>query len=202
MSSSSTEPLKMQGWVERICAGDDSAWTAFLVQFRERMERLTHSMLRRFPAVHGHAEADDILQNALIRLLRTVRELQPSSIEALFGLLAEQLRRELLDLARRFHRDRHNIVLGTSVPREDDVMPSSNLLACIDESDDIEQWFWFHEEVGRLPAIEREVVALTFYHGWTQAEVAELFHISERTVRRRWETALIKLGRALRERSL
>ena len=28
---------------------------------------------------------------------------------------------------------------------------------------------------------------LTFYHGWTQAEIAELFQVDERTIRRRWQ---------------
>ena len=56
----------------------------------------------------------------------------------------------------------------------------------------------FHEGVACLPAEEREVVSLIFYHGWTQVEVADLFQINERTVRRPWESALVKL-RGLRE---
>jgi RNA polymerase sigma factor (sigma-70 family) len=43
--------------------------------------------------------------------------------------------------------------------------------------------------VDRLPAEEREVVGLVFYHGWTQAQIAELFAVDERTVRRRWRRA-------------
>ena len=38
-----------------------------------------------------------------------------------------------------------------------------------------------------LPVREREVVGLVFYHGWTQAQVAELFGVDVRTVRRWWE---------------
>ena len=53
-------------------------------------------------------------------------------------------------------------------------------------------------EVEKLPAEEREVVGLIFYHGWKQAEVADLFGISERTVRRRWESAKEKLGHVLK----
>jgi RNA polymerase sigma factor (sigma-70 family) len=47
--------------------------------------------------------------------------------------------------------------------------------------------------VAKLPAQEREVVGLAFYHGWSQAEVAELFGVSERTVQRWWQSALLKL---------
>jgi RNA polymerase sigma factor (sigma-70 family) len=51
--------------------------------------------------------------------------------------------------------------------------------------------------VARLPAEEREVVGLTFYHGWTQAQIAELFSVDERTIRRRWRSACQRLGKAL-----
>jgi RNA polymerase sigma factor (sigma-70 family) len=44
----------------------------------------------------------------------------------------------------------------------------------------------FHAAVEQLPDAEREVVELTFYHGLTQPEIAELLGVDERTVRRRW----------------
>ena len=49
----------------------------------------------------------------------------------------------------------------------------------------------------RLPAQEREIVGLIYYHGWSQAQVAELFQVNVRTVRRWWESALVKLHREL-----
>jgi DNA-directed RNA polymerase specialized sigma24 family protein len=39
--------------------------------------------------------------------------------------------------------------------------------------------------VERLLVEEREVVGLRFYHGWSEADIAALFSITERTVRRR-----------------
>jgi DNA-directed RNA polymerase specialized sigma24 family protein len=41
------------------------------------------------------------------------------------------------------------------------------------------------------------VVSLVFYHGWTQAEIAELLRVTERTVRRYWQAACLKLSQAL-----
>src|SRR5262249_4460895 len=61
----------------------------------------------------------------------------------------------------------------------------------------LERWAAFHEAVETLPAEQREVVGLTFYHGWTQAEIAALFAVDERTVRRRWQAACVKLNEAL-----
>jgi RNA polymerase sigma-70 factor (ECF subfamily) len=117
-------------------------------------------------------------------------QVEPASVRDFFALVAEQLRRELLDLARRHagaHRQAASLVTrGVAEP--------------IDRSDDpseMERWTAFHEGVANLPAEEREVFGLIFYHCWTQAEVAQLFQISERTVRRRLDSALVKL-RALR----
>jgi DNA-directed RNA polymerase specialized sigma24 family protein len=62
---------------------------------------------------------------------------------------------------------------------------------------DLDLWSAFHEQVEWLPAEEREVVGLTFYHGWTQAQIAELFGVDERTVRRRWRRACRQLTQAL-----
>ncbi len=45
----------------------------------------------------------------------------------------------------------------------------------------------------QLPVEEREVVGLVFYHGWTQAKIAELFDVDERTIRRRWSSACERL---------
>jgi RNA polymerase sigma factor (sigma-70 family) len=51
--------------------------------------------------------------------------------------------------------------------------------------------------VEHLPEDEREVVGLIFYHGWTQAEAAELLGVDARTVRRRWRSACLRLSEEL-----
>jgi RNA polymerase sigma factor (sigma-70 family) len=56
--------------------------------------------------------------------------------------------------------------------------------------------------VEKLAVQEREVVGLIYYHGWTQAQVAELFQVNVRTVRRWWESALVKLHRELNDEEL
>jgi DNA-directed RNA polymerase specialized sigma24 family protein len=51
----------------------------------------------------------------------------------------------------------------------------------------------FGEELEHLPVRKREVMGLILYHGWTQAQVADLFQVDVRTIRRRWESALVPL---------
>jgi RNA polymerase sigma factor (sigma-70 family) len=61
----------------------------------------------------------------------------------------------------------------------------------------MERWTAFHEAVERLDATHREVVGLVFYHGWKQAEVADLLHVSVRTVSKYWADACDRLREIL-----
>jgi RNA polymerase sigma-70 factor (ECF subfamily) len=175
-------------------AGDPAAADHLLRGVAARLQIMARQMLRRFPNVHRWADTDDVLQNALVRLLHTLEQLRPSSAREFYNLAAIHIRRELLDLAR-FHgrRERAGILPpGDPLPDQPDPEDSIDLVEALT---DIEKWSLFHQEVENLPEEEREVVALTFYHGWQRAQVAEFLQISERTVIRRWKSALWKIGR-------
>jgi RNA polymerase sigma-70 factor (ECF subfamily) len=197
MAGTSVHTAQLMQWLDRMHAGDGAAREELLRALRPRMERLAQQMLRRFPGVARWEQCDDVLNNALIRLLRALEEVQPPTMRAFFGLAATQIRRELLDLARRYQRPHglganhvsHREVLSGDESGADLVDPVDHP----DESDDLERWVAFHEAVEMLPAEEREVIGLVFYHGWTQAKIAELFHVNERTIRRRWRSACLRL---------
>jgi RNA polymerase sigma-70 factor (ECF subfamily) len=187
VDSPSLHSAQLQAWIKRIREGDRTAPDELLRAAGSRLESLARKMLARFPAVRSQEQTGDVLQSALIRLLRALREVEVTSVRDFFGLAAEQLRRELLDLARRYTpASRRGGRLAPRLTEEE--MPLN-----LDDEGDLERWAAFHERVAALPAEEREVIGLVFYHGWTQAEVAELFQVNERTVRRRWHSALEKL---------
>ncbi len=179
------DSINLNGWVARWRGGDTSGADELLRAVYPRLEALARKMLRGFPRVRGMDDTLDVLQNSVVRLMRALRELDPppATTREFFGLAAMQIRRELLDLARAAaaEKRRGGVALGAGDP------------AGFDEADaraDLESWAAFHGAVERLPAEEREVVGLIFYHGWTRARVAELFGVDERTVRRRWQAAL------------
>jgi RNA polymerase sigma-70 factor (ECF subfamily) len=200
MSDSSLHTTQLRRWVEHLRAGDLSAREEMLRAVHTRLERLARKMLRRFPDVGRWEETGDLLQNAILRLLRALEEVAPTSVRDFFGLAAEQMRRELLDLARRYQTRR---AAGPShaarAEGSDSGMPGPDPPTPVDDPDELEKWCAFHEAVGRLPAEQREVVGLTYYHGWTQAEVAEQLGISKRTVQRHWSAALLTLHELLKE---
>jgi RNA polymerase sigma-70 factor (ECF subfamily) len=199
MSDPPVNTVQLHNWLDRMRAGDGAAREDLLRHVCGRLERLARKMLRRFPRVHLWVQTDDVLQNALMRLLRALEKVRPDSTREFFGLAATQMRRELLDLARHFFGP-HGPGTHEAGQRPDSTV--SGLGEPPDRSEDLEdleRWCLFHQQVEQLPAEEREVVGLIFYHGWTQAQVAELFQINVRTVRRRWESALQKLYKTFRE---
>jgi RNA polymerase sigma factor (sigma-70 family) len=190
----SFDTVQLHSFLDHFRAGNSEATDAFLRRLCGRLERLARGMLNTFPNVRRWADTDDVLQGALMRLLHTLGAIQPESTRHFANLAALHIRRELLDLARHF-RNRLDQPQGAAQTRgKGAALPPDPEGG---PADDLDLWSAFHEQVDRLPVEEREVVGLTFYHGWTQAQIAELFGVDERTVRRRWRAAAVKLTEAL-----
>src|SRR5436309_5851669 len=88
--------------VDRMREGDPTSRDELLRRAWRRLDRLARKMFRRFPSVQRWVDVDDVLQNAALRLLRALEQERPTSTRGFFGLAAEQMRRELVDLARHF----------------------------------------------------------------------------------------------------
>jgi RNA polymerase sigma-70 factor (ECF subfamily) len=196
MTDPSLDTLQLHDRVERWKAGDASAADDLLRAIARRTEAVARKMLRGFPNVRGWADTADVLQGSLLRLLNTLRRLQPASTRHFFNLAAEHVRRELLDLARHYQREwaaRRPAGQRASDGHDDGLAQVADPAA----QEDLETWCSFHEAVEQLPPEEREVVGLTFYHDWKRSQIAELFGVDERTVRRRWQAACLTLSRRL-----
>lgn len=178
-----------------VRAGDPAARDALIRACHDRLERLARRMLRGFPNVRRWADTGDVFQNAAMRLLRALEQMDVSDTRALFNLAATMIRRELIDLARHFDgpegvgaNHASHAPGGPPVPDRPD--PTTDPAR-------LERWTALHEAAERLPVEEREVFGLVFYHGWTQAQVGALLGVDPRTVRRRWAAACKVLHAAL-----
>ena len=147
-------------------------------------------MLRGFPRVHRWEQTDDVLQNSLVRLDRAMRSVVPTTAQEFLGLATTQIRRELIDLARRYSGPEGmganhgswadaNANAGT-----DDA--AADVSELTHEPSRLALWTEFHRHVAELPEEDREVFELLWYQGLTQAEAGAVLGISERTVSRRW----------------
>jgi RNA polymerase sigma factor (sigma-70 family) len=200
MMDASRYAAHLHGLLERTRAGDRAARDELFRSVSGRLEHLARKMLKTFPSVKRWTDAEDVVQNALVRLLRALDEVQPTTVPDFFNLAAVYLRRELLDLARHFRGPKGQLARSVSdLAESDSDCGGYRPLDQADDPSEIDRLCNFHQAVERLPMEEREVVGLVYYHGWTQAQVAELFQVSARTVRRRWESALTRLQSDLKE---
>jgi RNA polymerase sigma-70 factor (ECF subfamily) len=175
-------------------AGEREAQNELLRRIGARMELLCRKMLNSFERLRSFEETGDVMTNACWRLLRSLESLKPANTREFFALAAEQVRRELLDLAK--HHDANRRIGAAKAVRLDAADSSAPVVQIADEDkgpEELSRWTAFHEAIPQLPVEEREVFGLTFYHGWKQLEVAEVLHCDERTVRRRWHRACLLL---------
>ena len=199
MSDPSLQSVQLQNWFQRIRTGDMAARDELLRVICGRMERLARKMLRRFPNIRPSADTGDVLTGARCAM-DTIQKIDPvpPTTRDFFGLAAEHVRRELLDLARHYGAAKRRgegrrlglVDSGDSAEMID--VPDRG-----DDDDDLERWASFHEAVAQLPVEEGEVIGLSFYHGWTQTDIAGVLQVSDRTVRRYWQSAVLRLGEAL-----
>jgi RNA polymerase sigma factor (sigma-70 family) len=200
MSIPSGQSVQIQGWLDRLQAGDESARNKLIDCACQRLERLTRKMLRGYERVHRWEQTGDVLQNALLRLYRALSETRPASVTDFFRLAAVAIRRELLDLAKHYYGPRGLGANHVSVARNrpaDDESPAAWEQVHHDEPRHLAAWTEFHQQVARLPDEERALFDLLWYQELSQAEAAALLNISERTVKRRWAAARLHLQEAL-----
>lgn len=180
----------------RLRRGDDTAREQLLQMARSRLLKMARRMLKDFSSVRSWEETDDVLQNALLRLCRTLDHVVPESTAALMRLAARDIRCALIDMARHYGgpqgaagnhevRGGHSSVFGRVVADQ--------------TQDPVQLTYWteFHELVNRLPDELQAVADLIWYHGLTQADAAATLGISERTVQRHWREVCFQLYSAL-----
>lgn len=183
---------QLQNLIDLATKGDDSAWEAALRHVCERLRQQVSRMMRTNRRVRRWAETDDVLQNSLIRLHRSLSEVRPESPRQFYGLATTHMRRELIDLARK-----HFGAEGLGANHHTDGGIAAENQTNTAEPETIEAWVKFHERVEALPDQEREVVNLLWYEEMTQPEAAEVLGISLATVKRRWQAARLRLSESL-----
>lgn len=168
------------------CSARDALVTAAI----DHMRAVAHRMIRGYPQVRRWEETDDVVQGACLRLARALDTVIPTDAWHLLNLIATQVRRELIDLARRYagaesfaryHETNRVRVDGREVFRSDAVTDP--------ESADVENartWTRLHEVASTLDEEEQKLFNLVWYLGLSQEQSAKVLGCSVRTVARRW----------------
>jgi RNA polymerase sigma-70 factor (ECF subfamily) len=180
MSSANLDTSDIHQLLERSRAGDATARDVLARAVMARLEQMARQMLRGYPQVRASTETGDVLSGAMMRFLRAVGDTAVRDSQHFYALATQQIRRELLDLARR--------VQGLDQPTAD-VLDT----AAADPTADLDSWCAFHEAVATLPDDERAVFEPVFYHDLPQRDLAEQLAVSAKTVQRRYRAACVRL---------
>ena len=203
MSPESQLDEVLAGCLARLAQGDDLARDRIIEVCNDRLRELSSRLLGKFAKVRRWDNTDDVAQNAAMRLYRALGDTVPDSPRGLMGLMATQIQRELIDLARKHagpmsYAENHdtNVRDGTSgnVFRVEEAEDSGNGL---EEELPLERWESFHRAVENLPEEHREVFRLVWYLGADRETTAKTLGLSVRTVGRRWQEAREMVARAV-----
>src|SRR5262245_25244340 len=147
MPDPSVHTTQLHDWLGRMRAGDRAAGDELLRAVWGRLERLARRMLRGYPNVRRWADTDDVLQSVLLRLLQTLAKIEPASTREFFNLAAEHIRRELLDLARRFASAKRRGAYQTGPLTPDrSADPVAQLAGQEENPEELDLWARFHEQ--------------------------------------------------------
>ena len=199
-SDAEASERQLTACLQRLAAGDLSAREELMAVACERMRYIAHRMLQRFPTVRRWDQTDDIVQNAAMRLYRALGDVSPQSVRHFTGLVAIQIRRELLDLAKKYAGpESHAANHQTNYPcfNGDGRAVVDNVSAPTEPTGDMEKWSQLHAAAASLPEDERELFHMVWYLGLKQDDAAHLLECSVRTIKRRWETAKQLIGKAM-----
>jgi RNA polymerase sigma-70 factor (ECF subfamily) len=205
MTASTRETMMIQGCLDRLRAGDESARQELIQCACGRLERLTRKMFGGWQRVHRWEETCDVMQNSLVRLYRSLSEAKPARVVDFFRLAALHIRRELHDLARHYYGPcgvgANHATAAWKSPCDNESADSIawEPLGAEEDPASLAAWTEFHDQVEHLPEEDREVFDLLWYQELSQAEAAELLSVSERTVKRRWASARLRLHKVLGE---
>jgi RNA polymerase sigma factor (sigma-70 family) len=203
MAADDLEP-RIRILIERLAAGSDDAQSLRTELFDiayGRMQALANRMIRGFPTVRRWDDTADVVQAAALRLHRALADVDLRDPRHLLRLAALQIRRQLLDLARKYaspesfaaHHETNALATADGVVMEVD--RAADPLA--EPADRLESWTRLHDAVATLPDDDRELFDLVWFMGATQHDIAALTGFSPRTVRRRWDEIKRRLVAAL-----
>ena len=132
-----------------------------------------------------------------MRLHRSLSEVSLESATHFFNLAATQIRRTLIDLARRCSGPEG---MGANHHSDGAGGQGSGLRAAVERAEDeltgpetLPEWSAFHEAVSQLPDEQRQVFELRWYSGLSHAEAQKLLELAERTYFRRFHGARVAL---------
>ena len=188
------DTTQVKNWLDLMRGGDEQARTRLIEHSCERLRLLTRKMLHAFPKVRRWEETDDVFTEAMTKLHKCLASFLPESPRHFYNLAATHIRRVLIGMARHYCGPQgHGAHHDTNAGKEQAPYEKADWTT---EPSSIAEWKEFLEQLEQFPEDEREAIILVYVNGLSQKEAAEVIGISERTFRRRWQDARVRLSEA------
>jgi RNA polymerase sigma-70 factor (ECF subfamily) len=187
----SDQSVVLEGLLARLAAGDPAARQELIGCAYQRLRCLARAILNesfpRLKAAPAALETTDVVNEAALGMYQVLAEIPPATPRDFFRLAAQRIRWLLLERAKHVDRARRELPdrLG---PRAADRRPEEDAPSALEA---------LYQQIEALPEKEREVVDLIYFHGLDQSEAAAILGVTERSVRRYWTAARLKLLQAL-----
>jgi RNA polymerase sigma factor (sigma-70 family) len=181
----------LQKLIARMQTGEAAARQAVLNELitatHKRLRGLVMKFLREdFPRLKNQRDPDSVLNDAVLRLMNAIQQVQPKTVEEFIGLAALQIRRVLIDWVRKSKRQELVQLL-------DGHSPGGEVTANTYDPVRLAMWTDWHVAVDSLPEAERQVIDLCWYCGLTKVDAAGLLGLHPRKVSHLWVKAIRKL---------
>lgn len=176
----SAEAEEEANWIQRVQAGDDSAFTLILDRYRKPLFDFCWRLLR------NAGEAEDVAQETLVRAYQHLRGFQPgrAKFSTWLFLIA---RRQCLDLLRKRAR-RGDESASAAEP--------ATTRTARDEAGEAELGRAIAAALTELPEDQRTALVLAEYEGQSMADIAVIMETSPKSV----ESRLYRARQFLRQR--
>lgn len=171
--------------MEAARQGDPKAADELLPLVYAELRRLAASKMASEPAGHT-LQPTALVHEAWLRLVDTEGQAQFQNRAHFFGAAAEAMRRVLVDNARRKMRLKRG-------GGQEQIEMEESAIAAPAEDEKILQVHAALEALAREDPEKAEIVKLRFFVGLSHKETASLLGVNEKTVRRHWEVAKVKL---------
>lgn len=159
-------------------AGDTDAGDELFRQTAGELRRIASHLFRNERGAHT-LQPTAVVNEAYVRLLN-LREMEWRDREHFYSFAATTMRRVLVDHAR-----------GRNAAKREGKLRRTEIPALVGVWTDPVEVLALERALTALHAIDPErarLVTLRFYAGLTIEEVAELFDVDPRTIKRRWQT--------------
>ena len=181
----------LRGLLARVAAGDEAARHELIGCAYQRLRCLARVILNesfpRLKAAPAALETTDVADEAALGMYQVLAEIPLATPRDFFRLAAQRIRWLLLERAKQVDRARRELP-DSPAPRAADRPPEDDAPSALEA---------LYQQIEALPDKEREVVDLLYFHGLSQSEAAAILRVTERSVRRYWTAARLKLLEAL-----